>query len=71
MKFIAAAVPANDDLPTLRLAPQHRVDQLLAELDASKTAGRTFERPSPPQRIRLHPAPWLRRQIAIEDRIGA
>lgn len=45
MKFIAAAVPANDDRPTLRLARQERVDQLLHQLNHSKPRATVYFQP--------------------------
>lgn len=73
-RFIASAVPANDDVASCACNVQavsgERLQQLLMGLEAAKASERTFERPAP-QRIRLHPAPWLRRQMAVEGRAGA
>ena len=76
LDFIALATPINDDRApcccNVRAASGAQVARLLQQLEGTKVTGKTHERPqSAPGRILLHAAPWLRRQIAVEGRIGA
>lgn len=74
LEFIALATPVNGNRQpcccNVQAATSDQVRRLAAELSAVKMRGQTYERPAlPPQRITLHPAPWLRRQIALEGRL--
>ncbi len=76
LDFIALATPANSNTSVcccnVRAASGPQVQHLAEALAAIPQRGRTFERAAlPPQRIVLNPAPWVRRQIVIEGRIGA
>lgn len=73
LEFIALATPVNNDRQpcccNVQAATSDQVKLLAAQLSAVKMRGHTYERPSlPPQRITLHPAPWLRRQITLDGR---
>lgn len=73
LEFIALATPANTNRQpcccNVQAATSDQINRLAAQLSAVKMRGHIYERPAlPPQRITLHPAPWLRRQIALEGR---
>lgn len=61
-QILISAKPANANCrycgSGLRPAPSERIAELLADLEAYRPVGRTWERPA--QAVILRPAPWQR-----------